>query len=330
MNTMSEKLYVLIDSSEGRICSASWEALALGQRISEEMKYSLHPLLLGKEARPLAEQAAQKRADSVLLVQDEKLAGYDPDIHREALRQILGEDQPYLLLMGHIYQNIDLAPKLSAAIQKGLVTDCIGYRREKGELIFVRQMFRNKINADIRIDSSHPWIVTTQVGAFSSDDLEEKITSIVERSVDLSSCQPRRKVIETIRGVKEKVDLSRAEIIIAVGRGIKEQANLKVVEELADILHAPIAASRPVVDNEWLGRDRQIGSSGQTVAPRLYIACGISGAIQHVVGMKNSGCIVAINKDPNAPIFNVATYGIVGDLFEVIPALIKNLKEEVG
>lgn len=327
---MSEKVYVLIDSSEGRICSASWGALALGQNISEEMNCSLHLLVLGKEARPLAEQAGQKRADSVLLVQDEKLAGYDPDIHCAALRQILSEDQPYLLLMGHIYQNIDLAPKLSAAIQKGLVTDCIGYRREDGELIFVRQMFRNKINADIRIDSGHPWIVTVQAGTFNSDDLEEKNTPIVERSVELSSSQPRRKVIETIQGVKGKVDLSRAAIIIAVGRGIKEQANLKVVEELAEILDAPIAASRPVVDNEWLGRDRQIGSSGQTVAPRLYIACGISGAIQHIVGMKNSGCIVAIDRDPNAPIFNVATYGIVGDLFEVVPALTKKLKEEAS
>ena len=327
---MSEKIYVLLDSSEGRISSASWEALALGQAISAETGYSLHPLILGKEAGSLAEQAAQKQADSVLLVQDDKLARYDPDIHCAALRQILGEDQPYLLLMAHTYQNIDLAPKLSAAIKRGLVTDCIGYRRENEELIFVRQMFRSKISADIGIASGHPWIVTVQPGAFSSDGLKETVTSIEERRVDLSSAQTRRKVIKTIQGVKEKVDLSRAEIIVAVGRGIKERANLRIIEELAEVLDAPIAASRPVVDNEWLGRDRQIGSSGQTVAPRLYIACGISGAIQHIVGMKNSSCIVAINKDPNAPIFNIATYGIVGDLLEVIPALTRKLKEEIG
>ena len=327
---MSEKVYVLLDSSEGRISSASWEALALGQAISAETGYSLHPLVLGKEARSLAEQAAQKQAHSVLLVQDDKLARYDPDIHCAALRQILGQDQPYLLLMAHTYQNIDLAPKLSAAMKRGLVTDCIGYRRANGELTFVRQMFRSKINADIRIASSHPWIVTVQPGAFSSDGLKETVTSIQERRVDLLSVQPRRKVIETIQGVKEKVDLSKAEIIVAVGRGIKERTNLRMIEELAAVLDAPIAASRPVVDNEWLDRDRQIGSSGQTVAPRLYIACGISGAIQHIVGMKNSGCIVAINRDPNAPIFNVATYGIVGDVLEVVPALIRKLKEETS
>lgn len=324
---MSDRIYVLIDHSNGRITQVSWETLALGQKLAEETGHSLHALILGKGVRELAGKVARKRAGSVLLVEDDQAASYNPDTHCEALRQILVQDQPRLLLMGHIYQNMDLAPKLAAALQKGLVTDCIGYRREGEQLVFIRQMFRNKINADIRIRSAPPWIVTVQAGASSADDLQEGEAPIVERGVNLSEVQPRRKAVEAFEAVKGKVDLSKAEIIVAVGRGIKKAENLKIVEELARALGAEIAASRPVVDNEWLGRDRQIGSSGQTVSPRLYLACGISGAIQHIVGMKNSHCIVAINKDSNAPIFNIATYGIVGDLFEVVPALTRKLRE---
>jgi electron transfer flavoprotein alpha subunit len=325
---MSEKIYVLIDHGNGRIRVPSLESLVLGQKMAEDDGLSLHPLILGDRVGELAEQIAAKEADSVLLVQDPKLAQYDPDAYCEALRQILSQDHPHLLLMGHIYQNMDLAPKLAAAVNTGLLTDCIGYRREENNFLFVRQMFRNRLNADVRIRSAHPWIITMQAGATSSDDLREGKSEIVERSVDLSAVRSRRQSLEAFEAVKGKVDLSRAELIVAVGRGIKKEENLKIIEELAETLGAEIAASRPVVDNEWLDRDRQIGSSGQTVSPRLYLACGISGAIQHIVGMKNSECIVAINTDPNAPIFNIATYGVVADLLEVVPALIKKLKEE--
>lgn len=327
---MPEKIYVLIDHSGDHIAAASWESLALGQKMAEEMGNSLHSLILGKEIGPLAQKVAKKRGASVFLVQDKKLATYNPDTYCSALCQILGEDQPDLLLMGHIYQNIDLAPKLAARLKRGLITDCIGYRKEKDDLIFVRQMFRNKINVDTKIESPHPWIVTLQSGALSDEELKEGTASIVRRKVDLSSVEGRRKVIETVPTAKGRVDLTKADTIVAVGRGIKKRENLKLIEELAEVLGAAIAASRPVVDNQWLDRDRQIGSSGQTVAPKLYLACGISGAIQHIVGMKNSQCIVAINKDPNAPIFNVATYGVIGDLFEVVPALTKKLKEELA
>lgn len=324
---MSEKIYVLIDHGEGQIRTPSMESVALGQRMAEEAGYSLHALILGHEIDSLVEQLGKLRVDSVLRVQDQKLAEYDPDAYCKALSEILNQDQPYLFLMGHIYQNIDLAPKLAAAINKGLVTDCIGYRREGEDFVFIRQMFRNKLNADVKIRSEHPWIVTLQAGATSVDDLKEGSGQIEERSVDLSSLELRRKQLEAFEATQGKMDLSQAELIVAVGRGIKKEENLSIINELAEALGAEVAASRPVVDSEWLSRDRQIGSSGQTVSPRLYVACGISGAIQHIVGMKNAHCIVAINTDPNAPIFNIATYGIVGDLFEIVPALTKKLKE---
>ena len=327
---MSEKIYVLIDHGDGEIRTPSLESLTLAQRMAGEAGFSLHALILGHEIRPLAERLASQEVDSVWLVEDQKLADYDPDVYCETLSQILTEDQPYLLIMGHIYQNIDLAPKLAAAINRGLVTDCIGYRKEGDDFIFVRQMFRNKLNAEVQIRSEHPWIITMQAGASSVDDLREGSAQIMERSVDLSAVGLRRKPLETFEAIKGKVDLSQAESIVAVGRGIKKAENLKIIEELAEVLGAEIAASRPVVDSEWLTRDRQIGSSGQTVAPRLYVACGISGAIQHIVGMKNAHCIVAINTDPNAPIFNIATYGIVGDLFQIVPALTKALRKAKG
>lgn len=327
---MPEKIYVLIDHGDEKIRTPSLESLALGQRMAEDAGFSLHALILGNDIGHLAEQIGGKNIDSVLIVQDQQLQDYDPDACCEALRQILTQDQPYLFLMGHIYQNIDLAPKLAAAINRALVTECIGYRIEGGGFTFIRQMFRNKLNADVQIRSEHPWIVTVQAGAASLDDLGEGKARSEERSVDLSKVELRRKPLEAFEAIKGKVDLSKAEVIVAVGRGIKKAENLKIIEELAEVLGAEIGASRPVVDNEWLGRDRQIGSSGQTVSPRLYLACGISGAIQHIVGMKNADCIVAINTDPNAPIFNIATYGVVGDLFQIVPALTKKLKEAEG
>jgi electron transfer flavoprotein alpha subunit len=323
---MSEAIYVLIDHSQGEIRNVSLESLVIGQRMAEDSGLSLHPLILGHEVRSLVEQLAGWKVDSVLWLDDPKLEEYDPDLHCEALNQILTQKQPRILLMGHIYQNIDLAPKLAASINKGLVTDCIGYRQVEQGFIFIRPMYRNKLNADVQIRSSPPWIVTMQAGSASADDLQEGSAEVVEQSVDLSAVEVRRQPLEAFEVVKGKVDLSKAEHIVAVGRGIKKEENLKIIEDLAEILNAEIAASRPVVDNEWLSRDRQIGSSGQTVSPKLYVACGISGAIQHIVGMKNSNCIVAINSDPNAPIFNIASYGIVGDLFEIVPALTKKLR----
>jgi electron transfer flavoprotein alpha subunit len=325
---MVKKIYVLIDHANGKARPQALESLALGQQLAQEVGGSVHALLLGLEVAPVARQLAGCELASIVTVEDAKLADYDPDASCLALAQILGQDSPQLLLLPHSYQNIDLAPKLAACLKRALVTDCIGYRVEESGLVFVRQMFRGKLNADVAVRSEYPWIITVQAGAVPTDKLRTGTTETEPRTVDLSALVIRRRTMETKEAAKGKVDLSKAAIIIGVGRGLKKKENLPAVFGLAELMGAEVGASRPVVDNEWLERERQVGSSGQTVTPKLYLACGISGAIQHVVGMKNSGCIVAINSDPNAPIFNLAQYGVVGDALEIIAALTRKLAQE--
>ncbi|RPI24983.1 MAG: electron transfer flavoprotein subunit alpha/FixB family protein [Acidobacteria bacterium] len=328
---MADKIYVVLDHNQEKIRPASLEALAAGQQMAAQTGREVHAVLLGRDLSAVAQQASGFQLASVITVENEKLAEYDPDYFTAALASRLDSDQPQIVLFAHTYQNIDLLPKLAAALRKALVTECVGFRKDdSGSLVFVRPMFRNKLNADVRVQSDFPWLISVQGGAFSADSLVQGSAPVVSQKADLDSVQSRRRTVETVPAAKGKVDLSRAEIIIGVGRGIRKPENLQIVRELADALRAEIGASRPVVDNDWLERERQIGSSGQTVNPKLYIACGISGAIQHLVGMKNSGCIVAINTDSNAPIFNIATFGIVGDLMEVVPALTKKIREQNG
>lgn len=324
---MSKKIYVLIDHAEGVINGASWETLVMAQAIASSGEYEVSAVLLGQNIGNLGEQLSSVDLTGVILAEDDRLREYDPDTYKVALRQVVEQDQPFLVLMAHTYQNIDFAPKFSAALGKALVTDTIGFRASDSELLFVRQMFRNKLDVEVRIKSAPPWFVSMQSGAYSRDNLAKGQAPVSRRSLDLQDAVIRRRPLEKIAAMKGKVDLTKAESIVGVGRGIKKSENLQIIRDLAEVLDAEIGASRPVVDNDWLERERQIGSSGQSVSPKLYIACGISGAIQHIVGMKNSNCIVAINTDPNAPIFNVATYGIVGDLFEIVPELTRQLKE---
>jgi len=324
---MTEQVYVLVDHNGEDINPTSLETLVFGQELASETGRSLHALLLGCNVRNLAEQLTGYAVDSVIYADNTLLESYTFESQCAALSQILSTDNPALLLMAHSYQNIDMAPRLSAKLRKALVTDCIDFKLDEGELVFVRKMFRAKLYADVKVKAEPPWLVTLQAGSRFSDALVRGSTEVVDRQIDLSSVEIQRVTGETVDFAKDRVDLSQAETIVAVGRGIKKQESLDLIRDLADVLNAEIGASRPVVDNDWLSRDRQIGSSGQTVSPKLYLAIGISGAIQHVVGMKSSQCIVAINSDRNAPIFNVATYGILGDLQEVVPALTKRLRE---
>ncbi len=324
---MKELIYVLVDHNGENINPTSLETLVLGQELAEKTGRRLHALLLGCNVRNLAEQLAGYEVDSVIYTDNALLEDYTFESQCEALSQILKTETPALLLMAHSYQNIDMAPRLSARLGKALVTDCVDFKLSEGELVFVRKMFRAKLYADVRVRSEPPWLVTLQAGSRFADALVKGSAKVIDRQVDLSSVEIKRVTGETVDFAKDRVDLSQAETIVAVGRGIKKQENMDLIRDLADVVNAEIGASRPVVDNDWLSRDRQIGSSGQTVSPRLYLAIGISGAIQHVVGMKSSQCIVAINSDRNAPIFNVATYGILGDLQEIVPALTKKLRE---
>jgi electron transfer flavoprotein alpha subunit len=231
--------------------------------------------------------------------------------------------------MPHTYQVRDFAPKLATALGRVLISDCIGYKHEGGRLLFTRQMFQGKFAADVSFGGEPPWFVTLQNGAFRGDKVEAGASAAPVETVqaDVPDGVIRNKPHETFKEAKQAVDLTQAEIIVAVGRGIKEQKNIEFAKQLADALGGEIAASRPICDAGWLPMDRQIGSSGQTVAPKLYLALGISGAIQHIVGMKGSRTIVAINKDAEAPIFEIADVAAVGNLFEIVPPLIEEVKK---
>ena len=330
---MSDGILLFVEQRDRALNRTSLEALVAAQRIAAETGDKICGVVLGKGVSEVASEVASKKLDIVYTVEDDKLAEYTPDGYVGALRQVVEKLNPKLVVFSHTYRVRDFAPRLVAALGKSFVTDCIGLRVDSGQIIFSRQIFQGKISTDVRITAADPSFASFQVGSYRADLAEssESPARVESLAVDMSAVDIRTQPEEKFQEAKQAVDLTQAPLIVAVGRGIKSQDNLPLVQELATALGAELAASRPICDNEWLPMDRQIGSSGQTVAPKLYLAVGISGAIQHVVGMKNAQTIVAINKDPEAPIFDIADYGIVGDLFEIVPALtaeIKKIKSE--
>ncbi len=323
------KILVITEQRDATWNKVSFETLVAAQQIAAQAGGKLVGAVMGKGVSALAGELAAKKVDEVLLVEHHLLEKYTADGYTHALKQVIAQAQPDLVLLPHTYQVRDFAPKLAASLGKGMIGDCIGYRYENSKLVFVRQMFQGKTAADVTFQGAAPWLATFQAGAFRADQVQDGAAKAPVNgvTVDLKAENIRTVPLEMFREAKQAVDLSQAPIIVAIGRGIKEQKNLPLVENLAKVLGGEIAASRPICDEGWLPMDRQIGSSGQTVAPKLYIALGISGAIQHVVGMKGSRTVVAVNKDANAPIFEVADYGIVGDLFEVVPALAEELEK---
>jgi electron transfer flavoprotein alpha subunit len=322
-------ILLITEQREGKWNKNSLETLAAAQQIANETKDRLIAAVIGKGVAALAGELAATKVDEVLLVEHDLLAAYTPDGFTLALQQAIAQAKPDLVLLPHTYQVRDFAPKLAASLGKGMIGDCIAYRHENGKLIFVRQMFQGKTVADVVFEGATPWFATFQAGAFRADLIAQGASKapVTPVTVELNAGQIRTKPLEIFREAKQAVDLTQAPILVSVGRGIKAPENIPMAEKLARLLGGEIAASRPICDEGWLPMDRQIGSSGQTVAPKLYLALGISGAIQHVVGMKGSRTIAAINKDQNAPIFEVADYGIVGDLFEIVPALIEELEK---
>ncbi len=322
-------ILIIAEQREGKWNKTSFETLSAAQQIAGAAGGKLAGVVIGKGVAALAAELAASKLDEVLLVEHDLLEKYTPDGFTLALGQVIAQAKPDLVLLPHTYQVRDFAPKLAASLGKGMIADCIGCRNDGGKLVFVRQMFQGKTAADVTFAGAPPWFASFQAGAFRADQVvagsaKAPVKSV---SVELKPEQIRTKPLELFREAKQAVDLTQAPIIVAIGRGIKAPENIPLAEKLAKLIGGELAASRPICDEGWLPMERQIGSSGQTVAPKLYLALGISGAIQHVVGMKGSRTIVAVNKDQNAPIFEVADYGIVGDIFEIIPALSEELEK---
>ncbi len=324
------KILVITEQRQGKWNNASFETLAAAQQIASALSGTVSAVVVGKSVAALANGLAGKNIAEVLQIEHELLESYTPDGFCVALKQVIESAKPQLVLFPHTYQVRDFAPKLAAMLGKGMIGDCIGYRLEGGRLVFVRQMFQGKTAADVTFLGDGPWFASFQSGSFRADQVaasEGGAKPVKRVTVELKAEQIRTKPLELFKEAKSAVDLTQAPLIVAVGRGIKAPENIPQAAAVAKAMGAEIAASRPICDEGWLPMERQIGSSGQTVAPKLYLALGISGAIQHVVGMKGARTIVAINKDQNAPIFEIADYGVVGDIFEIMPALAEELQK---
>jgi electron transfer flavoprotein alpha subunit len=321
-------ILVIAEQKDGKLNRASWEAIAAAQQLSGG-SMPLKVAVAGQSVATVAGELAHAAVAGVLAVDHEALAHYTPDAFVIALQQVISQESPALVFLPHTYQTRDFAPALAARMDRAIVTDVIGVKNDGGTPAFSRPMFQGKLTADVVPQGPGPHFVTIQIGAFRADAAARGSAPapVANHSVTIDQAQLRQKPEAPFQEAKQAVDLSQAERIVSVGRGIKSQENLAVAEQLAKAFGAELAASRPICDNGWLPMERQIGSSGQTVAPKLYVALGISGAIQHLVGMKGSRTIVAINKDAEAPIFEVADYGVQGDLFELAPAIIAELQK---
>jgi electron transfer flavoprotein alpha subunit len=311
---------VLMEQRGGKWNRMSFEALAAGQQLAAKLGTECSAAVIGEGSDALATELAAKNLAKIFAVQHPLLHAYTSDSYAVAFEQLVKQADPAYVLLPHTYQVRDFAPALAIRFRQVLISDVIAVHDGP---VFVRQLLQGKLNADYKHNGTGPCFVSVQAGTFRAEAVEAGTATVEDFAPQLEASQIRNKPGEPFREAAQTVDLSAAPLIVSVGRGIGEQENIGIVEELATALGAELAASRPICDNGWLPMERQVGSSGQTVSPKLYLAIGISGAIQHLVGMKGSKTVIAINKDENAPIFEVADYGVIGDLFEIVPALTK-------
>jgi electron transfer flavoprotein alpha subunit len=316
-------ILVIAEQREGKLNRATLETIAAAQRAGPAVKVAV----LGSGVEAIARDVAAAEVAEVIVAESSALAEYTADGFVQAVQALIAAEQPDLVFLPHTYQTRDFAPALAARLQRPLITDCVALRGNAQPVTYVRPVYQGKLQAEVVAQGPPPHLATFQIGAFRADSMKKGSAAAAIRpaAVSIDTSKIRQKPEAPFKEAKQAVDLSQAERIVAVGRGIKGQEHLQLAQQLAQALGAELAASRPICDAGWLPMDRQIGSSGQTVAPKLYVALGISGAIQHLVGMKGSRTIVAINKDSEAPIFEIADYGIVGDLFEVVPAMVGEL-----
>jgi electron transfer flavoprotein alpha subunit len=321
-----KEIIVLAEHRRGELRDVTWEMLSKGRQLAESMGAKIGVILLGRGVNHLAE-VLKTKANRVFLIEDERLEFYNPGTYKKALSQLITERKPFLTLIGHTAMGMDFAPGLAAYLKMPLATDCIGIDIEGETLSLTRQLYGGKVNATVLFSKKGPYMVTVRSGGFPVVEKSSLPGEMVSLTSPLTDEDLTRRFLQYMEAAVGEVDITQADILVAIGRGIKEAENLPPVKELAKALGGTLACSRPVVDKKWLPKECQVGTSGKTVKPKVYIAIGISGAFQHIAGMKGSGTIIAINKDPKAPIFSAAHYGIVADLFKIVPVLKDKVKE---
>ena len=323
-------ILIAIEHTGSALKPSAGELLAFAGRVGQDFGLPVAAVVLGSGTSSVVEELQKRKVDRILLVDDPALGEYSPEKYLHALKTVIASQNPSIVATAHSARGMDYMPRLSVALRKPLIAGCVEYERIGERVVFTRPIFNAKLNMKLEAREATPYLVTVTPGAFPADDAPAAAgtgATVESISVDFSGISSRRRVIAQTEASKGEVDLSSAAVIVSGGRGLKQKENFSLIFDLAKALNGAVGASRPVVDAEWLPREYQIGSSGQTVAPKLYFAIGISGAIQHLVGMSASRCIVAINKDPEAPIFKVANYGIVDDLFKVVPVLTKLIND---
>jgi electron transfer flavoprotein alpha subunit len=323
-----DDILVLVEHRQGAVRDITFEMLTKGKTLSEETGKPLAALLLGNDVGMMAEQL-KDFAHRVLLIEDPKLKNFNSEAYQRVLGNVVEQEKPFLAIMGHTAFGMDLAPSLAAQMNIPLATDCIDITVEADQVKAIRQTYGGKLNVEVRLKQAQCSLVTVRPASVPIEDYS-LVGEITKVPSPLKEAIASKRFLEYVEAATGDVDITQANILVSVGRGIKDPDNIPMVQELADSLGATLSCSRPVVDKKWLSKDRQVGTSGKTVKPKVYIAIGISGAFQHVAGMKGSGTIIAINRDCKAPIFNVAHYGIVGDLFKIVPSLKGRIKDALA
>jgi electron transfer flavoprotein alpha subunit len=313
-------IFVVVEHRKGEVRDITYEMLFKADQLCRAYSHNLTAVMFGGKDEGFAEDILRK-ADKVIVFEDERLKDYDSDMYKDILQRLVVEERPFLTLMGHTSWGMDLAPALSVKTGYPLATDCVDILLEDGRPKVIRQIYSGKVYSKVSFRESQGYLITVRQGAFTPEDMEERQGELVKKEVPADVPEPRRQFVEFVDAGVGAVDISQAELLVSIGRGVGEEENVPVVKELADLMGGVIACSRPVVDKNWLPKYHQVGTSGKSVKPKVYLALGISGAFQHVAGISGAGTVIAVNKDKKAPIFRVADYGVVDDLFKVVDAL---------
>ena len=319
-------ILIVIEDNNGKVHRMGLESITAAQTMAKDRGFSIAALVMGSNADELATQVSNYDIGEVLKLEHDLLSSYSSDGYAEAVKQVVEKESPKYVFFGHTYQVRDYVPKISAKLMKPFLVDNVLMNSDGDDTVFTKQMFNAKLYSDMIAMDEGPLLISFQSAAYSSDNAASGSASVRDVNINLESSMIKTQSEDPFQEESGGVDLTSAEIIVSVGRGIGKEENVPMAKDLAKAIGGELASSRPVVDAGWLSSTHQIGSSGQSVSPKMYLALGISGAIQHVVGMKGSKNIVAINKDPEAPIFEIADYGGVGDILEIVPKLSEALE----